>query len=152
MAAFEKTKDKIGIVMAIFQDGVPIATIRLIPGGHGVTLTERYWSQLTGVSHVLGPHSWEVGRLVMAPENRRADLLPRCLAMALVELLEHAEVEHFHASCLTSMVRLYRRFGFSVQGTSTSTGGKHCALIHAPVEDVARALNVPLPRKVAVLQ
>jgi hypothetical protein len=59
MAAFEKTKDKIGIVMAIFQDGLPIATIRFIPGGHGVTLTERYWGHLTGVSHVLGPHNWE---------------------------------------------------------------------------------------------
>jgi hypothetical protein len=152
MAAFEKTKDKIGIVMAIFQDGLPIATIRFIPGGHGVTLTERYWGHLTGVSHVLGPHNWEVGRLVMAPENRRADLLPRCLAMSLVELLDHAEVEHFHASCLTRMARLYRRFGFSVQGTSTSSGGKDCALIHAPVEDVARAFNVPLPGKMAVLQ
>jgi hypothetical protein len=152
MAAFEKTKDQIGIVMAIFQDGLPIATIRFIPGGHGVTLTERYWADISRGTAVLGPNNWEVGRLVMAPENRRADLLPRCLAMSLVELLDHAEVESFHASCLTRMARLYRRFGFAVQGTSTSSSGKECALIHAPVEDVARAFKVPLHQETALLQ
>jgi hypothetical protein len=50
------------------------------------------------------------------------------------------------------MARLYRRFGFSVQGTSTSSGGKECALIHAPVEDVARAFKVPLRQDIALLQ
>jgi hypothetical protein len=138
--------------MAIFQDGLPIATIRFIPGGHGVTLTERYWGHLTRDSEILGPDNWEVGRLVMAPENRRADLLPRCLALSLVELLDHARVESFHASCLTRMARLYRRFGFGLQGTSVSSSGKECALIHARVEDVARAFKVPAKREVAVLQ
>jgi hypothetical protein len=152
MAAFEKTKDLIGIVMAIFQDGLPIATIRFIPGGHGVTLTERYWGDISRGTEVLGPNNWEVGRLVMAPENRRADLLPRCLAMSLVELLDHAEVDSFHASCLTRMARLYRRFGFAVQGTSMSGSGKECALIHARVEDVARAFRIPLHQEAAVLQ
>jgi hypothetical protein len=152
MAALERTKDQIGIVMAIFQAGLPIATIRFIPGGHGVTLTERYWGQISHGTEILGPNNWEVGRLVMAPENRRADLLPRCLAMSLVELLDHASVDSFHASCLTRTARLYRRFGFAVQGTSTSSSGKECALIHAPVEDVARAFKVPLRPELAVLQ
>ena len=152
MAAFEKKKDQIGMVMAIFRDALPIATIRFIPGGHGVTLTERYWGHLSHGTEILGPNNWEVGRLVMAPENRRADLLPRCLAMSLVELLDHAHVESFHASCLTRTARLYRRFGFTVRGTSTSSGGKECALIHAPVESVARAFKVPLRPESAVLQ
>ena len=152
MAAFEKKKDAIGIVMAIFQQGLPIASIRFIPGGHGVTLTERYWGHLSHGTDMLGANNWEVGRLVMAPENRRADLLPRCLALSLVELLDHAEVEHFHASCLSRMARLYRRFGFATQGSSLSSSGKECALIHARVDDVARAFKVPLRQEVAVLQ
>lgn len=154
MATLDKTKDSVGIVLAIFQEGVPIATIRFVPGGHGLTVTERYWGHVSKGTDILGPNNWEVGRLVMAPENRRADLLPRCMSMALSELLEHAEVEQFHASCGAHMTRLYRRFGFSVRATSvTPTSGKDCALIHAPLESVARALKVPLQQELApVLQ
>jgi len=152
MAALEKKKDALGMVMAILQDGEPIATLRLIPSGHGVTLTERYWGHLAAGAGILGPDSWEVGRLVMAPENRRADLLPRCLALALAEFVEQAEPLQFHASCLTRMTRLYRRFGFSMVGSSTSSGGKECALIQARVHEVARALKVPGQHQLPVLQ
>ena len=152
MAALEKKKDALGVVMAILQEGEPIATLRLIPSGHGVTLTERYWGHLAGGAGILGADSWEVGRLVMAPENRRADLLPRCLALALGEFVDHADPLQFHASCLTRMTRLYRRFGFTMVGTSTSSGGKECALIQARVHDVARALKVPGHHQVPVLQ
>jgi predicted GNAT family N-acyltransferase len=154
MAALEQKKDSLGMVMAIFQDGVPIATIRFIPGGHGVTLTERFWGRLAAGTDILGPDNWEVGRLVMAPENRRADLLPRCMAMSLVELLDHADVQQFHASCLTRMTRLYRRFGFSTVGTSAAPSGWEAALIHGEVDAVARALkvNVPSEAAAAVLQ
>lgn len=152
MAALEKKKDSLGVVMAILQDNLPIATLRLIPSGHGVTLTERYWGHLAAGTDILGPDSWEVGRLVMAPENRRADLLPRCLALALTEFAEQAEAQQFHASCLTRMTRLYRRFGFSTVGTSTSGSGKECALIHAGVHEVARALKVSGLHPAPVLQ
>lgn len=151
MAALDKTKDSIGVVMAIFQDGLPIATIRFVPGGHGVTVTERYWGAISKGTDILGPNNWEVGRLVMAPENRRADLLPVCMALSLSELLEHVEVEQFHASCGARMTRLYRRFGFSVRGTNVSPSGQPCALIHAPLETVARALKVPLQQQLAAM-
>lgn len=143
MATLESVKDALGIVMAISLDDEVIATIRFIPTGHGVTLTERFWPDLVSEPAILGATSWEVGRLVMAPEHRRADLLPRCMAMALMELLCCKEVDHFHASCLTSMTRLYRRFGFGVHAVR-SKAGKDCALIHARTEDVARALKVSL--------
>lgn len=149
MAALDQKKDSIGIVMAIFQAGVPIGTIRFIPGGHGVTLTERYWGHLAEGSDVLGPNNWEVGRLVMAPEHRRADLLPLCMSMSLAELLDHVEVEHFHASCLTLMARLYRRFGFSLVGKAKAPSGWEAALIHGHVDTVARALKVPLAQEIA---
>jgi len=143
MAHLESIKDALGIVMAISLDDEVIATIRFIPTGHGVTLTERFWPDLVTDPAILGSTSWEVGRLVMDPEHRNADLLPRCMAMALVELLRCTEVTHFHASCLRSMTRLYRRFGFGVHALR-SKAGKDCALIHACTGDVARALKVPL--------
>lgn len=152
MAALETVKDSLGIVMGILQDGVPIGTIRFIPGGHGVTLTERWWADVAVGSEVLEPNNWEVGRLVMAPEHRRADLLPVCMAMSLMELLEHVEVEHFHASCHLLMARLYRRFGFTTHARRLTPSGKEAALIHGRVDQVARALKVPLQQEPAVLQ
>jgi predicted GNAT family N-acyltransferase len=152
MAALEKKKDSIGTVMAICREGEPIATIRVIPSGHGVTLTERYWAHLARGTALFAPTSWELGRLVIAPEHRRADLFPRCMALAMNEFVEHEDVEHFHGSCLMRMTRLYRRFGFTIVGSSASVGGKECALIHARVTDVARALKVPVHAPAAVLQ
>jgi predicted GNAT family N-acyltransferase len=144
MADFEAVKDELGIVMAISLGGEAIATIRFIPTGHGVTLTERFWRDLIEEPGILGSTSWEVGRLVMAPENRRADLLPRCMALALATLVNLVDVEHMHASCLTSMTRLYRRFGFRTHAVR-SKHDKHCALIHGRLQDVATALKVPMP-------
>jgi len=152
MAALDATKDKLGIVMAIVQDGEAIGTIRFIPGGHGLTLTERWWADLAAGSELLEPNNWEVGRLVMAPEHRRGDLLPRCMAMSMMELLEHVDVEHFHASCHLLMARLYRRFGFTTHARKLTPGGKEAALIHGRVAEVARALKVPLQQEHAVLQ
>lgn len=144
MAAFDTLKDAIGLVMAFSLDDQVMATMRFIPTGHGVTLTERFWGPLVTEPHLLGRASWEVGRLVMAPEHRRADLLPRCMTMALVQLMKLVEVEHMHASCHMSMTRLYRRFGFGVHAQRTH-GAIQGALIHGRVADVARALKVPLP-------
>jgi predicted GNAT family N-acyltransferase len=142
LKAFERTKDALGIVMSIGFGEQSIATIRFIPTGHGVTLTERLWLGMITDKDILGPDSWEVGRLVMAPEYRRADLLPRCLALALQEISRRVCVRHFHASCLTRMTRLYRRFGFIPHGVTESRSGKQCALIHAKPEAVAAALGV----------
>lgn len=142
LKAFEHTKDALGIVMSIGFEQRPIATIRFIPTGHGVTLTERLWLGMITDQDILGPDSWEVGRLVMAPEYRRADLLPRCLALALQEISRRVRVRHFHASCLTRMTRLYRRFGFIPHGITESRSGKQCALIHARPQAVAAALGV----------
>jgi predicted GNAT family N-acyltransferase len=152
MAALDATKDKLGIVMAILQDDLPIGTIRFIPGGHGLTLTERWWADLARGSELLDANNWEVGRLVMAPEHRRADLLPRCMAMSMMELLEHVDVEHFHASCHLLMARLYRRFGFTTHAKKITPSGQEAALIHGRVAEVARALKVPLQHGHAVLQ
>ncbi len=141
MAAVDAVKDAIGLVMAFRLDGEAIATLRVIPTGHGVTLTERWWRGHVAIPEILQPGSWEVGRLVMAPEHRRADLLPRCMTLGLVQLLEEAEVHHMHATCHMAMTRLYRRFGFGIHA-QREHGDTRAALIHGPVDAVARALKV----------
>jgi len=130
-------------VMALCLEDAPIATIRFVPCGHGITLTERFWRDLVTNPAILGPTSWEVGRLVMAPENRQSDLLPQCLALAGLELLRQREVEHLNASCLMSMTRLYRRFGYQVHCVR-SEGGKDCALIHGTAAHISERLRLPL--------
>src|SRR5690606_32659174 len=81
LATLEESKDDAGVVMALMRDEEAIATIRFIPSGQGLTLTERFWSDLVKDPAILGPNSWEVGRLVMAPEHRRADLLTPLLRL-----------------------------------------------------------------------
>lgn len=142
MAGLEDYKDDIGVVLAIMQGAEPIGTIRFVPAGHGVTLTERFWGHASAGTVLVGPHSWEVGRLIMAPEHRNADLLPRVMTMSFLELLQHATVHHFHASCHMRMTRLFRRFGFHIHTRATTGSGKDCALIHGEVDAVARALKV----------
>ncbi len=141
MAAVDPVKDALGLVMAFYRDGEAIATMRFIPTGHGITLTERWWGGFVTDPELLGHQSWEVGRLVMAPEHRRADLLPRCMSLAFVKLMENADVQHMHATCHMTMTRLYRRFGFGIHARRTH-GEIDCALIHGAVLDVARCLKV----------
>jgi N-acyl-L-homoserine lactone synthetase len=145
LASLEDFKDELGVVMAIMRGAEPIGTIRFIPAGHGVTLTERFWSRASAGTVLVGPDSWEVGRLIMAPEHRNADLLPRCMMLAFLELLQHASVQHMHASCHMRMTRLFRRFGFKIHTTCTTGSGKDCALIHGEVNAVANALKVAVP-------
>ncbi|KQT10754.1 N-acyl amino acid synthase FeeM domain-containing protein [Ramlibacter sp. Leaf400] len=145
MAALEDVKDDLGVVLAIMRGAEPIGTIRFIPAGHGVTLTERFWSHASAGTVLVGADSWEVGRLIMAPEHRNAELLPRCMTLAFLELLQNAEVQHLHASCHMRMTRLFRRFGFKIHTTCTTGTGKDCALIHGEVNAVAAALKVASP-------
>lgn len=141
LASLEESKDDAGVVMALMRDEEAIATIRFIPSGQGLTLTERFWSDLVRDPAILGPDSWEVGRLVMAPEHRRADLLTPLLRLALKELALHQEVVHMHGSCLMRMTRLYRRFGFQIHALRQHAG-LDIALVDAPLAASARAFHI----------
>lgn len=141
LATLEDSKDDAGVVMALMRGEEAIATIRFIPSGQGLTLTERFWSDLVQDPAILGPDSWEVGRLVMAPEHRRADLLTPLLRLALKELANREAVVHMHGSCLMRMTRLYRRFGFQIHALREQAGVE-CALVHAPLEASARAFHI----------
>lgn len=140
--ALEELKDSLGLVMAISQDREVIATIRLIPHGFGVTLAEKTWSDVTERKERFGAQSWEVGRLIVAPERRSEALLRQCLSLALRELVSRAkDAAHLHASCSPLMARLYRRIGFHTEKVIQSENGLQHALVHARVHDVAQALG-----------
>jgi hypothetical protein len=96
--------------------------------GRGLTLTETLLGQPAAPQIALGKGSWEVGRLVLAPQYRSdPDALKRCLFLSLSYLCSHTEAQHLYASCSHVLSRLYRRFGFCafakdilLQGTEKS--------------------------------
>ncbi|QHE87584.1 N-acyl amino acid synthase FeeM domain-containing protein [Hydrogenophaga sp. BPS33] len=142
--ALEGVKDRLGMVMAFWHGDALIATIRLMPSGHGVTLAEKRWADVTRARRAFGVRSWEVGRLIVAPEHRSMDLLRTCLALSLQTLLQHTDARYLHASCSPLLARLYRWFGFATESTVCGETGAPHVLIHAPVDDVARALGLAL--------
>lgn len=143
LASMEARKDELGVVMALMRGSEPIGTIRFIPTCHNVTVTERFWGHASAGTELIGPDSWEAGRLIMSPDHRRGDLLPACMSLAFAELVQTVKVRHLHGSCHMRLMRLYRRFGFQIH-TTTVFNGKECALVHGDVHAVARALKVDL--------
>ncbi|GAC1600577.1 MAG: hypothetical protein NVS3B2_02890 [Ramlibacter sp.] len=86
--------------------------------------------------------SWEVGRLVLAPQYRSGpEALKRCLFLALLYLVRNTEIANLFATCSPILGRLYRRFGFSVLVKSACEGSMETySLIHGDVPAVLRAL------------
>ncbi|WP_137920982.1 GNAT family N-acetyltransferase [Hydrogenophaga sp. 2FB] len=142
----ESLKDRLGMVMAIQRGDELVATIRFIPCGHGVTLAEKRWAEATRSKEGFGARSWEVGRLIVAPEHRSMALLRACITLAVQALVKASGAQHLHASCSPLLARLYRCFGFVTEKVIQSENGVQHVLIHARVSDVARALGfVPAP-------
>ncbi len=141
-AELEELKDQLGVVVAVYLAGNPVATVRAIPSGHGVTLAEKSWGAVTKDRVEYGNGSWEIGRLIVAPEHRSAELLSTCLALALKELIKASEAKYLHASCSPLMARLYRRFGFATEKSIQGDSGMQHALIYADIGSVERALKL----------
>lgn len=122
--------------------GTYIGTIRLIPMDRGLAPCE---SLLQGQSLVPAHYydaSWEVGRLVLAPQYRTGpEALKRCLFLALLYLVRNTEISNLFATCNPVLGRLYRRFGFSVLVKNACEGASESySLIHGDVPTVMRAL------------
>ncbi len=133
-----------GRVFAFELHGRLIGTIRLVPLGHGLTLTEQLLQLSDPRALSRWPRAWDAGRLVVAPEYRVGqDVLKRCLHLTLTDLLEHANVQHLVGSCTHVLSRLYRRFGFSLIARDVLLPGteKTYCLIHGEVECVREALT-----------
>lgn len=150
LSDLEDMKDRLGVVVAFYLGNEVVATIRAVPFGHGVTLAEKSWNDVTEGKARYEEHSWEIGRLIVAPRHRSAELLAKCLAIGLHELIKACEARYLHASCSPLMARLYRRYGFKTEKLIPGNHGLQHALIHAEVVDVLRALNMPLENSVAL--
>lgn len=130
------------MVGAFLCQGTYIGTIRLIPMDRGLAPCE---AVLQGQSLLPGHYyqgSWEVGRLVLAPQYRAGpEALKRCLFLALQFLVRNVDIENLFATCSPVLGRLYRRFGFSVLVKSACEGADETySLIHGSVPTVLRAL------------
>jgi N-acyl-L-homoserine lactone synthetase len=127
-------------------DGELIGTIRIVPLGWQLTLTENLLPQLGADAPPLQRGDWEVGRLVLAPEYRSdVDALRQCLLLALDYACVHARVDRLFATCTHVLSRLYRRFGFSMFAKDVPLLGteKAYTLIRGAARDVAAALHGP---------
>lgn len=143
---FEQLRDEIGLVTAVWRNRRPVATLRLVPAGRGLTGAERLREKIPFDASILGQGSWEVGRVIMAPEDRHPDLLLECLRLTMEELVQQVEMRHFHATTTLGMARLWRRVGIHTLLTTHGDSGRRYALVHGRAEDVARALHLVLPQ------
>jgi hypothetical protein len=131
----------LGFVGAFTRYGEYIGTIRYLPMNRGLAPCDKLVRQ-HGISGPLLQESWEVGRLVLAPQYRSGfDALKRLLFLSFVDVLEEHRVDNLLASCTPVLSRLYRRFGFSVlvKDACEDAEGSY-SLIHGHVPDVLRAL------------
>jgi predicted GNAT family N-acyltransferase len=125
-----------------------IGTIRIVPLGYGLTLTENLMPYASGVPAVQAG-DWEVGRLVLAPDCR-ADVhaLRQCLRVALEYGFDSADIHHLYATCSHVLSRLYRRFGFTevARGVVLPGTQKEYTLIRGSAATVATGLaSKPAP-------
>lgn len=132
-----------GIVLGFELDAELIGTIRIVPMGYGLTLTEQLLPEAGPGAPAVAAGDWEVGRLVLAPGHRSdVEALRDCLHAAVVYGLEHAHVARLYATCTHVLSRLYRRFGFSPFARDVPLRGtaKAYTMISGDAGPVARAL------------
>jgi hypothetical protein len=141
LVPFEQTRDEIGLVTAVYRDPQLLATLRFVPTGQRLTGAERLLDTVDFDASILGKGSWEVGRVIMEPEDRHPDLLLQCLTVTLEELMQLEDVRHFHATTTLAMARLWRRVGMRTVVTKTGASGTKYALVHGTVDAVAAALQ-----------
>lgn len=135
-------------MFAFEQGGDLIGTVRMVPMGHQLTLTETLCAQLGAAAPALSPVDWEIGRLVLAPEHRSdVHALGHCLYLALAYSCAHTRVEHFYAACTHVLSRLYRRFEFAAFARDVPLAGteKVYTLIRGVPSEIAHALEGKLP-------
>lgn len=137
-----------GFVFAFELDGDLIGTVRMVPMGRQLTLTETLCEQLGDAAPALSPADWEIGRLVLAPEHRSdVNALGRCLYLALNYSCAHTRVDNFYAACTHVLSRLYRRFEFAAFARDVPLAGteKAYTLIRGNPAQIAQALECKLP-------
>jgi N-acyl-L-homoserine lactone synthetase len=132
------------MVFGFELDGAPIGTIRIVPMGHDLTLTDQLLRHCGPDGPAVEPGDWEVGRLVLAPSHRSdVDALRHCLSLALNYACDHGQVDRLFAACTHVLSRLYRRFGFTAFARDVPLPGtdKTYTMIQGPSAVVTKALS-----------
>jgi hypothetical protein len=137
LAPLEQVRDEIGVVAAVYEGARLVLTLRFVPTGHGLTGAERLFAREPFDPDIIGAGSWELGRVIVAPEDRHPDLLLPCLTAALHAFQNIRQVDRFHATTTLAMARLWRRFGMRTVLTTAGESGTRYALVHGLVEDIA---------------
>ena len=123
--------------------GAVIGTIRLIPMDRGLAPCEAILQRQSLLGAEYYESSWEVGRLVIAPQYRSgAETLKRCLFLTLLFLVRTTSIQNGFAMCHPALSRLYRRCGFSVvvKEVMTESTAEPMSLIHGRASTVLLAL------------
>jgi N-acyl-L-homoserine lactone synthetase len=131
-------------VLGFEHRGELIGTIRIVPMGYGLTLTEELLPQLGAAAPRVNAGDWEVGRLVVAPDYRSdVETLRECMQRSLVYGCGHAQVARLFATCTHVLSRLYRRFGFTpfARDVPLRDTGKAYTMISGDAVAVARGLS-----------
>lgn len=134
--------------------GTIIGTIRLIPMNQGLAPCEAVLQQQSLLPGHYYEDSWEIGRLVLAPQYRQGqETLKKCLLLTLLHLVETVNIKNGFALCNPVLGRLYRRFGFTVVAKNACEGATGAfSLIHGAVPTVLRALAEPEPAAAGALE
>lgn len=130
--------------MAFDFRGELVGSIRAVPLGHGLTLTETLLATSPSFLCVEAHPAWEMGRLVMTPAFRgEPRVLRHCLFAALDYLNTQTNVQTLYAACTPVLARLYRRFGFAEFAREVALAGteKKYSLISGPFDNVFSALS-----------
>ena len=143
LASAEAARDDLGIVAAVYRRTKLIATMRVVPVGQRLTAIENLPADLLGDERLLDRDCWEIGRTIMAVDDRSPELLMRCMVLAFRKLIELEEVSHLHATTTRPLARLWRRFGFQQAAAVEGASGEQYVVIHATKHDVAAALREP---------
>lgn len=128
---------------AFERGGQLVGTIRLVPMGQGLTLTDTLLEQLGPQAPSHTGTRWEVGRLVLDEANRSdVEALRQCLFLSLDYACSITRVDHLYASCTHVLGRLYRRFAFSSFASDVLLAGteKRYTLIHGEAPKVLTSL------------
>jgi predicted GNAT family N-acyltransferase len=132
----ESLRDRCGVHLGFYADGVVIGAIRLVPMGRGITLLESVLAR-ESVPDSSWRGSWEIGRLALLPEYRGISTLTKCLGETASWLHRNTDVESMFGLCSAALATIYTRFGFVVfKEIQRGPAKKRCALILGRLKEI----------------